>query len=90
MTHPMIEAVAARLSNGSVAHDPAKCEYCADTAAYYQKRAADLVAEVLRLAREPSEMMDTAMYRQCVEGLRGTPDEVWRAGIDALLREVEG
>ena len=80
MTHPIVEAVAETLT--TMRHN-------AYNNMSDEKRAQHLVAEVLRLAREPSEMMDTAMYRQCVEGLRGTPDEVWRAGIDALRREVE-
>ena len=71
MTHPIVEAVAAKLPKRSCAKDEAR----------------EIVAEVLRLAREPSEGVIAALDDAWIDG---DNDDVWRAGIDALLREVEG
>ena len=73
MTHPIVEAVAAKLLDlepGVAAVDHART----------------LAALVLRLAREPSGDMRMAIGTSVTQG----PINGWRAGIDALLREVEG
>lgn len=78
MTHPIVEAVAAKLPKRSCAKDEAR----------------EIVAEVLRLAREPSEKQASLMHLAGPLPPMRAPQEhyviAWRAGIDALLREVEG
>ena len=78
MTHPIVEAVRRQL-----AHLPEQQHSSAEETFF----ATHIVAEVLRLAREPSEGVIAALDDAWIDG---DNDDVWRAGIDALLREVEG
>lgn len=74
MTHPIVEAVAAKLREQD--NYPGRTQP-------YATCAREIVAEVLRLAPAalPSNMMTSGPM---------TFRNAWRAGIDALLREVEG
>lgn len=81
MTHPIVEAVERSLSG--LAADPRLRRNLAE----------EIVAEVLRLAREPSEGALFKIHNaQPVPPMRATVEHyraAWRAGIDALRREVE-
>ena len=87
MTHPIVEAVAESLSENWP-------EMRIGSPSMATTLAAEIVAEVLRLAREPSEKQASLMHLAGPLPPMRAPQEhyviAWRAGIDALLREVEG
>ena len=106
MTHPIVEAAARRISERRRFHRQHEDEFAEQAAQMADHIAAkSLVAEVLRLAREPSAGMSSEGSDAVEANEESTRDSYgsyswvnyteaanasYKAMIDALLREVEG
>ena len=83
MTHHIVAAAQRRAE--TIARELCDTEFYDAARTYLVEQLAQHVAEVLRLAREPGVSVDRALTKS----LGKMPAEGWRAGIDALLREIE-